>query len=355
MTRTFHVIKENWRKNYRHHGGARAVARCLTSELFLRVGLAARERRSSLACEALTFSVVPWVTAVWTRLLWPALAEHDDVEVVIGDCSGGFGPLHRGAAADPPLRVIPCLNWHHGDKIDLFLARVCRAPYVLIADDDVFWLSGDPMAWALDRLAADPRVAAVSLRPRREVSSALRQDHVLRPMGSHCLVIRSELWRRERLSFATAPPPEGADWFYDTGDLANRELLRRGYRVAIAPPEIEGRLVGFDGISTWILKLQAHPANRLTAVTGDVRVRQQKALQAIHFVRGLTVLLGELGLVSPAPEIVPASRLDEAELALEPQVPVGQRDAARRVVTERLEQIRARLLALETGPSQGES
>ncbi len=116
----------------------------------------------------------------------------------------------------------------------------------MIADDDAFWLDAEPLTWALAQIEADPRVAVVSLKPRREVSGAMTQANITEPMGSHCLVIRPELWRCEGLSFAVAPPPGIDDWFYDTGDLANRELLRRGYRVVIAPRELERHFVAFD-------------------------------------------------------------------------------------------------------------
>ena len=356
MIQTYRVIRSNWHKNHRQHGGLGAVARCLAGTLAIRSGLTS-QRAPAPAVEVLTFSVVPWMTVLWARLLRQALDDGDatvrdkavrdpavrDAAILIGDCSGGLGRVRR--AADPGIRVLPCLNDHHGDKIDLFLARLCAAPYVLIADDDVFWLDGEPLAWALARLDEDPRVAAVSLRPRRVVSTPLQRDGVDQPMGSHCLIIRLDLWRRERLSFAVAPPPAGSDWFYDTGDLANRELLRRGYRVVIAPPEIERGFVAFDGVSAWVLKIQGHSPERLASTLADFPVRQEKALQAVHCARGLAALIAEAGLAVAPPEIVPAARLAAAERVIEAQMPAADRAAARRAVEERLGWIRGRLRA----------
>lgn len=360
MIRTLRVIRSNWSKNHRHHGGIRAVARCLLGTLALRAGLLAARRAEPAAVEVVTFSVVPWMTALWARLLGQALSHDRDARILIGDCSGGLGKARRGLVADPRVRILPCLNDHHGHKIDLFLARLCRAPYVVVADDDVFWLDDEPLAWAFAQLDGDPLVAAVSLVPRRDVSSALKSDNVARPMGSHCLVIRRDLWRRERLSFAVAPPPAGVDWFYDTGDLANRELLLRGYRVVIAGPEIERHLVAFDGISSWILKIQGHPVGRLGTAVADIPVRQRKALQAIHLARGMPPLVARVAHTESVPEIVAASRLDAAERVIEPHMSSLDRAAAHRMVAESLGRIRessayARLCASRISKSISES
>ncbi len=349
MIRTYRVIRNNWRKNHSHHGGVRAVTRCLLGTLALRAGLASR-RRTDAAIEVLTFSVVPWMTALWARLLGRALVNRD-AEMLIGDCSGGLGDSQRRLIADPRVRVIPCLNDHHGDKIDLFLARLCRAPFVVIADDDVFWLSDEPLTWALDQLSGDRRVAAVSLLPRKEVSEALRKDDITEPMGSHCLVIRLDLWRRERLSFAVAPRPPGVDdWFYDTGDFANRELLRRGYQVVAAPPEIERHLAAFDGVSSWILKLHGHSPGQLASAVTDIPIRQRKALQAVLFARGLAALLAEIGPAPLRPEIVPPPRLAAAERVVEAHMSASDRAAVRREVEGTLNRLRERWLAPEPKP-----
>ena len=345
MIRTQRVIRENWRKNYRYHGGVRAASRCLVGTLALRAGLLGRRRGRPAPVEILSFSVVPWMTALWARLLGHAVADRD-FEILIGDCSGGLGPAHHGLMGGG-VRCVPCLNKHHGEKIDLFLSRLCRAPYVVIADDDIFWLSGRPLSWALARLEADPRVAAVSLKPRAIVSSVLERDNIAQPMGSHCLVIRRELWRRERLSFAVRRPPPGTDWFYDTGDFANRELLRRGFRVVIAEPESEPHFAAFDGVSSWILKLQGQEPDRLAATVAGIPIRQKKALQAVHVARGLALLLADRGLVSEEVEIVPASRLDSARSVLRACLSTRDRGDVRRTVEATLKRIRDRLFDLE--------
>ncbi len=345
MIRTLRILKNNWRKNHRHHGGFTAASRCLAGTLAIRAGLLPRGARD-VEVSALTFSVVPWMTALWARLLRPALGGHDH-EVLIGDCSGGIGRGHHGLVGGD-ARVIPCLNEHHGDKIDLFLARLCRAPYVLIADDDVFWLDARPLEWALAQLEADPRIGAVSLLPRYMVSDVLRQDDITQAMGSHCLVIRRELWQREQLAFAVVPAQPGQYWFYDTGDFANRELLRRGYRVAIADEDLGRHLAAFDGISAWILKLRGQQPDELAASIADIPARQGKAQQALYFAQGLAALLAERGLGPEEVAIVPATRLEAAERVLGSHLSARERDDIHRAVETKLDRVRDRLRDLES-------
>ncbi len=341
MIRSYRLIRNNWRRNHRHHGGARAVARCLAGTLVVKSGLL-RLRRETPTVEILSFSVVPWMTALWARLAGRA-SSGVSAEILIGDCSGGLGAPHRRLAGSS-LRVIPCLNAHHGKKIDLFLSRVCRAPYVVIADDDVFWLGREPLAWALAELEADPLTAAVSLWPRRRPSRVMRLEGIEQPMGSHCVMIRRALWHREGLSFAVAPPPPGAgEWFYDTADLANCEILKRGYRIASAAPDTRRHLAAFDGASSWILKLQGHSPEELLAVAAEYPERQKKAWQAILIARGLTLLVAKIIPGSATPEIVSAQRLDTAERVLADLMPTGDRTAARQEVEETLRRLHERL------------
>ncbi len=341
MLKTYRVIRKNWRKNHSRHGGFKAVARCLRGTLALRAGLGRPTESSDL--EVLTFSVVPWMTALWTRLLKGAIEDHKP-KILIGDCSGGIGEPHLALFGEAGVEVHACLNEHHGDKIDLFLARLCRAPYVLVVDDDIFWLDDSPLRWAMAEMDRDPDVAVASLRPRGAASSVMRHDGIQRPMGSHCLLIRRELWVRERLSFAVAPPPPGAEtWFYDTADFANRELLRRGYRVALATPEVESHFVAFDGVSAWILKIQGHSPAGVEAAVADMPVRQEKAWQAILICRGLAALLSELRPRAKTPEIVAEADLDAAESVIEAHMDPADRAENAEIVEQKLEQIRRSL------------
>ena len=276
--RNLRTARENWAKNHRHHGGLQALLRCWRGQRALETEPASPPMEPSPGVEMLTFSVVPWLTALWSRCLHRALSDLRP-RLVVGDCSGGLGPSGSDPAGRGATAVYPCLNHHHGEKLDLFFSKVCSSELVLVCDDDIFWLRGEPMEWALDRFAEDPNLAVVSLAPRTLVSSVL-EGQVEEPMGSSCLLVRRSLWLREELSFRMAPGPRGKDWFYDTCDLANVELLRRGYGVRTAPAEIRDGLVPLEAISAWILKAQKHSPERLARIA-DLPVRRTKALRAL--------------------------------------------------------------------------
>lgn len=296
-----------WNRNYRHHGGAAALFRCLWGSVLLAAhGV---HRSSEAGGDCLTFSVVPGLTALWAHFMRRAV-DAAALGIVVGDCSGGF---HLTA---PGVQVLPLLNRQHGAKLDLFLHEVCKKDLVVISDDDVFWLDAAPWEWARQQLADDPRVAVVSLIPRGRLSSVLR-GVVPQAMGSHCLVLRREVWLREQLSFRVAPalPGQAPGWFHDTGDLANRRLLERGYRVVIAPDEIRTHLVPFDGLSTWSVRIQERDGALDDAIAVDPGLRGPKALRAILTVRGLSALAGELLPSTRDRCIVRPELLDRAERA----------------------------------------
>jgi hypothetical protein len=251
---------------------------------------------------------VPKLTALWSILIELAIPR-SPFRLIIGDCSGG---LYHTAGAHP-LEVVPVLNYEHGEKIDLFLKKVCRGDYIVISDDDVFWLDELPWDWAINQLEKDSHVAVVSLMPRANVSSVL-QGKIDQPMGSHCLVLRREIWLQEDLSFRVVYPPstERYDWFYDTGDYANLLLLRRGYKIIIAPPEIRAHLVAFDGTSTWTLKIQAKLGNIMEGLIG-IPIRQEKALRTIMVLQALTNLLAKYPRRGENSQLVDASVLLRAQ------------------------------------------
>lgn len=327
----FRVARENWAKNHRHQGGLGALLRCWRGQRALAAGSFPRPDAPPGELEVLTFSVVPWLTALWARAFEPALAAHDS-RLLVADSSGGFRGPWRDFLGRVPLRVLPCLNHHHGEKLDLFFTEVCRGELVLICDDDIFFPpveagSGPaPLEWAVERFAEDPGLAVVSLAPRTLVSSVL-QGRLEEPMGSSCILVRRSLWLREGLSFRMAPAPEGqgSDWFYDTGDLANVELLRRGHRVLVAPPRIRAGLVPLEAISAWVLKAQKHPPRRLAQIA-DLPVRRTKALRALTTARGLAGLAARR-VPGGGPTLAEAlPRLDEAASAVAARVEAPERE-----------------------------
>jgi hypothetical protein len=81
-------------------------------------------------------------------------------------------------------------------------------------------------------------------------------------MGSYCLLIRREIWLKEKLSFRTVHQPsinpKSYRAEYDTADFANVELIRRGYRVLIAPLDLRSHLYICHGISGTLLEAQSY-------------------------------------------------------------------------------------------------
>lgn len=244
----------------------------------------------------MSFSVVPALTTLWARLLVEALGEQG-VRVLLGDCGGGLSPP-RGAAER--VSIVRMENAAHGLKLDHFVRDRCRTRYVVVCDDDVFWLSGLPLRWSRRRLARDPGTAVVSLAPRDPLPRTIADrlgigDREFRPMGSFCLVLRRDLWLREGLSFravAAGDNPHGL--FFDTADYAHLELLRRGHAVAIAPKEVRQDLVFFERTSSWILRMQEARGALGPELAGRAS-RAKKALQAAVLGRSIARVLPQLG------------------------------------------------------------
>ncbi len=277
-------VVSDWNSVYKHNGGAGALVRSAvgTAKVILSPG---SDNTDTAEIEALTFSVVPNLTAMWSLLVSHALSGMKH-RIIVGDCSGGYRSK-RGSKET----VYAVYNFLHGRKLDYFIRNVCRAEYVLISDDDIMWVSDEPVRYALGVLNANPKCAVVSLKPRSELSSVMR-ERVDIAMGSFCLVIRRSVWLKERLSFRIARPPrEGKyDWFYDTADKANIRLIELGYDIDIAPESIRNTLVTIEGASTWTLKIHKHNGN-IAPLIENIPVRQEKALRVLLFLDAVGKLL----------------------------------------------------------------
>jgi len=267
--------------------------------------------------ESLTFSVIPKLTQVWlgtARKAWgPQVAQS-----IVGDCSGGFR-----FRKDTEVETIPFLNVHHGTKLDLFLRKRCSARFVLVCDDDVFWPSAAPLAWALEALELDEKALVASIMPRKRVSSVL-QGQLEEPMGSDCLLIRREQWLEQKLSFKVhwPDPEEGRDWYYDTGDWAHLEILRRGFKVATAPQEVRQQLLSFEGISSWLLRFQDMAPGSLEGSLKGLPERHPKALRTLFLAETLKRAGCDI-LISP-------QAMERARQVLRKLVPKEQAEALRK-------------------------
>lgn len=241
------------------------------------VRLTSRARRPAPThrLDVLTFSVIPGLTRLWSRLCRPAF-DSTGARVIIGDCSGRL----RASAADRS-RVVPIYNLHHGRKIDLFLAKECRAELVLVCDDDVFPSSSE-VGDALAAVSSSNELVACSLAPREHVSSLL-QGRLSAPMGSSCVLIDRQLWLSSGLSFEAHPPLPGdpTDWMYDTGDLAHVRALELGLAVRSDPAWPSQRGPRLEAMSAWLLRFRDPREDTLEKSVAGIPIRQRKALRVL--------------------------------------------------------------------------
>lgn len=308
MPSTISMIQNDWQRLYRHNGGLGALARCWRGTRRLKRGDFTPDKESMPGVDVMTFSVVPKMTALWSKWFRCAV-DTQPLRVHIGDCSGMLGQyLH----ADDVVRVLPMLNYHHGEKLDLFFKHLCRTEYIIVTDDDIFWLDTVPWQWVLEQLEKDANIAVASILPFKVPSDTL-QGKVHLPMGS-CFVIRRSIWEKENLSFKVdfSPVKEGK-WLYDTGSKAQIRLLERGYRIAYAPDEIQNHLVAFEGMSSWLLKIQKNDGDILKNILGDRSIRPAKAFRAIQVAKSLSSSVDQQETRNTDYHLISTSLLEKAE------------------------------------------
>jgi len=145
-----------------------------------------------------------------------------------------------------------------------------------------------------------------------------------KPMGSYCLVVRRSIWQQEGLSFkqVAQPSPNPKSWRgqYDTADYANVELIRRGYKVVVAPDWLaDEHLVVFKGISNHTLRMQADPnAQIITHLESKDSQYLKNLVYVIKVNQGLTRLAREKGIISQYASLVSDAILNcyENEISL---------------------------------------
>ena len=308
MFSTLRMILNDWQRLYRHNGGIRALFRSIVGTIRLTRGDFTPAEPSLPGVDVITFSVVPKMTALWTNWIRTAV-DMRPLRVYIGDCSG---TLNKYLPGDDVVRLVPLLNYHHGEKLDLFVKHLCRTDYVIVTDDDIFWLDTTPWQWAFEQLEKDPNVAVASILPFKITSDTL-QGKVHLPMGS-CFVIRRSAFVKENLSFKVdfSPVKEGK-WLYDTGSKAQIQLLERGYKIVYAPQEIQDRLEAFEGMSSWMLKIQKQDGNILDNIVVDSSVRPAKAYRTILVAKGLASLISSYPWGHSDPHLVSLPLLEKAE------------------------------------------
>ena len=292
LKNTLNKIRTNWRSNYRYHGGILAVLKCLLGGRKLK--RLARQVQPHNGIDVFTFSIVPALTQISMQSLTHNGLSHIDHRVYIGDCSGG---IRNNSIDNPRITVIPYLNEGHGQKLDHFVHNLAKGGFVLVWDDDIFCLDRVPIDWALDLFSQDPKIAAVSFVPRSRFKWEINgQKH--QPMGSYCLMIRRSIWEQQGLSFQQVYQPSGnPNSFrgqYDTADYANVQLIKRGYKVIIAPDEIRAHLIAYKGVSGVALRVQRHAG---AGLEDYLRTAQENYFEAVCVLKKFFSLpLGEYGI-----------------------------------------------------------
>lgn len=331
------LLRDNWRKNHRHHGGLSAAARCALGMWRLNSTTPLPEEGRNEGVDCVTFSVVPNLTALWATMMRRAIPG-DRARIWVGDCSGGFSvtsPITDG------VRFYPMINHLQGLKLDLFMDRFLRSEFFVVSDDDVIWLSQEPWRWAMEQFAKDPMTAVVSLVPRVRFEWELG-GRKYQPMGSYCLIIRRDTWTKEGLSFQAVPKPSPSSGSYggmfDTCDFANVELINRGYRIAIAPPEVREHLAGFKGISSAVLRIQRDPSEGYVKAFGD---GPEPIVETCLVARALKPLILTLAPADYPSDLVRPELAARAQRELTPLVP-GDR---MREIESRVDSLTGRIAA----------
>lgn len=302
------MIQNDWQRLYRHHGGLKALARCWRGTRRLKRGDFTPDKESMPGVDVMTFSVVPKMTALWSNWMRRAV-DTQTLRINIGDCSG---MLRQYLPGDDVVRVLPMLNYHHGEKLDLFLKHLCRTEYVIVTDDDIFWLDTEPWHWALEQLEKDPLAAVASIVPFKKTPDVL-QGKVHLPMGS-CFVIRRNIFTSEALSFKVdySPVKEGK-WMYDTGSKSQVQLIRRGYNIVYAPQDIQSHIIAFEGMSSWMLKMQKSDGDILKNISGDLNIRPAKAFRTILVAKYLPSLSNHQKACNTDDVLISSSLLSKVE------------------------------------------
>lgn len=280
-------LYDEWLKVYRFHGGWRTELRCL-----LGAWNARRGKVSTIPAlgqvDVVTFSVIPKMSALWAYFSLD-VARRIPMRIFISDSSGS---LPRFLAARPGLQILPIFNYAHGSKLDILVNSVCSAPFVIISDDDIFWIGHTAIEWALAQFANNPKLAVVSLLPK-DYTPDLLKEKVQQPMGS-LFIIRREIWLRESLSFEVDNTPLKLGMgIYDTGEKAQTQLLEAGYEIIYLPPELRKDFVPLKGISVWILKAQKNNGDLREHLRSNVGL-QEKVFQMIVSARHLSSLFSKI-------------------------------------------------------------
>ena len=194
-----------------------------------------------------TCSIYPDLTRVWHHFV-KSYASSKNTQVLIYDCGSRLRAEHFSGA-----HIMRHCNVEHGKKIDHCIQHSVATPLLYLADDDTFLTSETAEPLAAETLLSDPRRFAFSFRPRGWWKLNLG-GHKYPLMGSDALVFKPEIVRREGLSFSSRRTTDTAirngSGYYDTGDYAQEQLLRRGYEITFLEKDPAKPMVpAYTGVS----------------------------------------------------------------------------------------------------------
>ncbi len=276
-------------------------------------------------------NILPPMGRVWLHYAKKYLG--DNVDITIFDCSGRLNP-----ADFPGATVQPFLNFYAATKSDEFLYHIAKnRRHGWICDDDVFFVS-DESLHVLKREFAVPGTASVSLRPRNWWEFQI--DGQTYPVsGSYSIAFDREIFcKKEHLSLRPADGNthrslNGKDLKrYDTGDLSNELLIRRGYRCYVSPPDESKRCIAaFSGLSgavilLWLFKrpeqvLDYFESPPKESWSGTMLFGLLSSMLAIWTIQDLHEKI--TGKPYPLPSLPPRQALERIAKEAAPYLPTG--------------------------------
>lgn len=203
-----------------------------------------------------TFSVFSGLASIWYNNIFKILNK-SIVEVYIFTSS-----VSNPFLKQKETKFLP--NLKHGTKIDIIIKN-CRSKYILLCDDDIFWLNDSALLIAKKKMESNSNIACISLQPRPKANY-----HSKLKMGVYCLMINKEIILKEKLLFGKYKiKKNGFIERYETGDHVQKILEQKGYKIEYLKIENMTSLLAFYAISHWGLKIRKRKGNILPYLQFD--------------------------------------------------------------------------------------
>ena len=167
-------------------------------------------------------------------------------------------------------------NVEHGKKIDHCVRETVKTDLLFLTDDDSFILNPQAEPLGAEMLLKGDSRAAFSFKPRGWWELEIDGNR-FPVMGSYSLMFKPEIIRREKLTFCSRPTKDprirNGGGYYDTGDYANEQLLRRGYEVIVPDPEVRRTMVqSYSAVSSGFVTF-----TRRRRFAAEYRLRKARA------------------------------------------------------------------------------